>query len=607
MIKTQLLQYLLTAIGLTGIVGVGLYYGTIDPKTEFPSPISVDGQVIEFTWTDDNSDEDLHIFTDKATYDQGLSEATVYVAVQNNTNKAQNVELQPFFRDSSKEITNVSILSQITRNIYTPVMEENCAPNPIKKATTTLCIQKQVSTTTTQEVIAKWVPLEIVERTTAEILKEATWSSKTTFAEKQVENFVAENKTKSFPVEAGEVIYYKVNIKFPANADDNFYFVAKGSEGGYGHLDPWFNSSWLYKIKLEVNPDKVPGSANLTNYPVYLNLANLSSDFHTNVKSDGCDIRIVESDDTTETPFELVAYDSATDTGELHFKADSLSYNATTTFYVYYGNSGASCYAETDTYGRNNTWNSVYVGVWHMNEWSSGSSAVTRNDAKGSNNLTDNNTTAAGVGKVGSTSADMEISNNERLNILDASQTGLDVTGNLTISLWHKPESLATTQYLVAKWNHSTQNQYMYYVDGTNFTFYVDNACSGFTYKGGAKAHGGLTNGTWYREAVVYTAAAASAEMFLDNSSLGTITALETSIANCTADFQVGGRTSSPSSNTVDGLVDEVRVAASALSTDWLSAEYNNQSSPSTFYYLGAQETNSGGGGVKRQTEFYFE
>lgn len=597
--KTQLLQYLLTAIGLTGIVGVGLYYGTIDPKTEFPSPISVDGQVIEFTWTDDNSDENLHIFTDKATYTDGFSSATVYVAVANKSNKEQSIELQGFFRDENKNISDVEVLSQVEREIHTPEYKEVCV-NEKKATSTQTCTQTQVGTTTTKETNNQWVSLGVVERTQAEILKEDLWKLKKTFEEKAVENFVAKTKSVGFPVGVGEVVYFKVEIEYPANSDDNFYFVAKGSEGGYGHLDPWFNASWLYRVKVEVNPTYVTGSANLTNYPVYVNLNNLPAGFHTNVKTDGCDIRVVESDETTETPFELVAYDSSTDTGELHFKADSLSYNATSTFYIYYGNSGASCYSTTDTYGRNNTWNSVYASVWHLNE-----SSGTRTDAKGSNNLTDNATVTNTTGKVGATAAYFTKANSEYLNITDASQSGLDITGNMTITSW---VNAATSHNggIVQKWQHSVQNAYRFELTTSGIQFYVADAVGGFSYTG-AIGSWTYSTATWYHLAVTYAASAGDAYIYRDAdiaSPLASNLSMKTSIANASSDFRLGGQTGS-TAWWFNGAIDEVRIAASTLSTDWIKTEYNNQNSPSTFYWVGAQESN-GVSSAPKQSDFWF-
>jgi len=40
--------------------------------------------------------------------------------------------------------------------------------------------------------------------------------------------------------------------------------------------------------------------------------------------------------------------------------------------------------------------------------------------------------------------------------------------------------------------------------------------------------------------------------------------------------------------------LDEVRISSVILSADWIKTEYNNQSSPSTFYSYGGLENASG-------------
>ena len=39
-----------------------------------------------------------------------------------------------------------------------------------------------------------------------------------------------------------------------------------------------------------------------------------------------------------------------------------------------------------------------------------------------------------------------------------------------------------------------------------------------------------------------------------------------------------------------NGIVDEVRISNSVRSPDWIKTEFNNQSSPGTFYSLGGEE-----------------
>lgn len=53
------------------------------------------------------------------------------------------------------------------------------------------------------------------------------------------------------------------------------------------------------------------------------------------------------------------------------------------------------------------------------------------------------------------------------------------------------------------------------------------------------------------------------------------------------------GKTSRPNpySYTFNGSLDEARISAISRSADWIKTEYNNQSSPLTFYVVAAQET----------------
>jgi hypothetical protein len=39
----------------------------------------------------------------------------------------------------------------------------------------------------------------------------------------------------------------------------------------------------------------------------------------------------------------------------------------------------------------------------------------------------------------------------------------------------------------------------------------------------------------------------------------------------------------------LNGILDEVRIAPAVMSANWIATEYANQNSPSTFYAIGAQ------------------
>src|SRR5207247_6557818 len=98
------------------------------------------------------------------------------------------------------------------------------------------------------------------------------------------------------------------------------------------------------------------------------------------------------------------------------------------------------------------------VSYWKLDDVSDGSGPVTRLDSVGSNHLTDNNTVASAPGKIGN-GADFESANNEFFSITDASQNGLDITGDLTISCWVKFESVVGIQAMTGKHDPTGNNR----------------------------------------------------------------------------------------------------------------------------------------------------
>ena len=115
--------------------------------------------------------------------------------------------------------------------------------------------------------------------------------------------------------------------------------------------DAWWNSSWSHRVKITIKSSQVPSTQ--TNFPVYVNLANLPNGFWGHIKSDGSDIRVTNNTGS-ELAREVVVISKGASTGELWFKADSISDSAY--YYIYYGNAGASEPAATDADGSQGLW-----------------------------------------------------------------------------------------------------------------------------------------------------------------------------------------------------------------------------------------------------------
>jgi len=342
---------------------------------------------------------------------------------------------------------------------------------------------------------------------------------------------------------------------------------------------PWYNSSWTYRQKITIDSTKV--SADLTDFPVYVDLADLGADFFSNVNTDGSDIRVTKSDGTTEVPREVVSIDTSGSTGELHFKADgTLSSSTDTDFYIYYGNASATEPAVTATYGRNNVWVD-YDNVYHLNEEPTSATAIIDSTGNYGSTTIDGAMTASDLVavKVGS-GLDFDGSN-------DRIRAGTsNILNNITCQAWARYDG--GSQGLFFAQDGQGSNNRKWYMQATPSTFYVNvfESSSPLVRKNYNVATSANTLQMYH-----FTYTVDTLKLYI-NGSLTTPTKTFdptlTSLEDTTIDTSIG---TNLASNWFDGVIDEARISSVVRSDDWISTEYNNQNSASTFYAAGAQET----------------
>jgi hypothetical protein len=211
-------------------------------------------------------------------------------------------------------------------------------------------------------------------------------------------------------------------------------------------------------------------------------------------------------------------------------------------------------------------WSPEPVGYWKLDESSDGTAAVTRNDSSGNgNNLTDSNTTNSAIGKYGN-AADFEEDNTEALGIADGSQTGLDITGNISIGFWLKSESLDAGDGFVGK--SANSNGWRSYIvqtaggDSSRFDFGVSSDGDTMTYI--RTNTGFLTTGTWVHLEVTYDGSTVRLyKNGIEQNSNNFPYSYSSGFFDTGAHFCIGTRSSTlPSCNQVpsDGIIDDVRV-----------------------------------------------
>lgn len=234
------------------------------------------------------------------------------------------------------------------------------------------------------------------------------------------------------------------------------------------------------------------------------------------------------------------------------------------------------------------------VSYWGFNE-SSGNAA----DSKGSNTLTNNNSTAYATGKQGN-GADFEASSSNNFSITDASQSGLDTMSDLTVAFWLKRESTGS-QAIFGQIDGNAG------ASGRAWAIYVEaNTASSFDLliSDGTTAtwkyvEPSWSTATWYHCAVVHDHSAGNAKFYINGVQFGsTQTGLPTAAINTssTIDWMAGAafNTSPSKSNYLDGLLDELGVWKETLSPEAINALYNGGT--------GIPYTYSAGGGSAAPT-----
>ena len=341
----------------------------------------------------------------------------------------------------------------------------------------------------------------------------------------------------------------------------------------------WYDSNWSYRIPVTIDSTKV--SADLTDFPVYVDLSDLGTDFFSNVKTDGSDIRVTKDDGTTEVPREVVAIDTGSSTGELHFKADgTLSSSTDTIFYIYYGNASATEPAVTATYGRNNVWVD-YDNVYHLNEEPTSATAIIDSTGNYDSTVIDGTMTASDLVTVQVGNGLDFDGSNDRIRAGSS-----NILNNITCQAWARYDG-GSQGLFFAQDGQGTNNR-KWYMQATSSAFYVNvfESSSPLVRKNYNVATSANTLQMYH-----FTYTVDTLKLYI-NGSLTTPTKTFdptlTSLENTTIDTSIG---TNLASNWWDGVIDEARISSVVRSDDWISTEYNNQNSASTFYSAGTQET----------------
>ena len=343
-------------------------------------------------------------------------------------------------------------------------------------------------------------------------------------------------------------------------------------------------TGWSYRHKITAQNGKV--DANLTNFPAYFDLDDLPDDFFANIQSGGEDVRVTQSDGTTEEPVDLVFIDTSAKTGEIHLGASSLSSGTDTEYYVYSGNAGASAPAADASNGSEAVW-ANYGGVWHLEEDQAGTgNADLYKDSTSNDNHGDDYITS--TGKTGKLGKGQEFDNANSDYVTVPHHASLVSLSAGAWELWLKLDETNREQYILDKAANS--NGIMAIIARSDATVDVY-----FRIDGGSTVRqiGNVAVDTdWHHWAVTWTTAGDGEIKLFKDGVLADSTSLDGHSPTDTGNpFFMGDTTEGAHTRYVDGLEDEVRITSNILrDVDWWTTQHNNHNDTSTFWVVGSQE-----------------
>jgi len=269
-----------------------------------------------------------------------------------------------------------------------------------------------------------------------------------------------------------------------------------------------------------------------------------------------------DSGRTTKLKWEVEKYNGTTGNLIAWVKIPSVSSTTDTPFYLFYGDPSIV----TDQSDPLNTWDSNFKAVYHVGN----GTTLTATDSTGGNNGTLVNSPTAIAGKIDGAAHFVHSSSQ---TIALANSSDFPITTAWTMEAWVKPSTDGNT---VLEWGTTGNNGPHMALLGNN-TWRV-----GFW--GGAAVDGtGVDLGSFHH--IVGTFDGSNLRLYKD----GSLLAGPTAASPATAPYSQGTIGSAFGGAYWNGDIDEVRVSSAARSAAWITAEYNNQSSPGTFITMGSE------------------
>ena len=355
---------------------------------------------------------------------------------------------------------------------------------------------------------------------------------------------------------------------------------------GVARADPdWYDSGWQYRKKINFDSNKV--TATLTNFPVLIMLAD--SDLASDAQDDGDDILFTADDGTTKLNHEVEEFDGTTGDLVAWVRVPSLSDSVDTDIYIYYGNGVA-----TNQQNVTGVWDSNYVAVWHLSEDPSSTAPQMLDSTASSYDGTTEGSWHSWDQVPGIIDGSLDFnSGSDRVNVgtFDVVAGGSDNNG-ITLETWFYSHKLEDGRF-ISKATGTDIQQHWWMLNALNadseYRLRFRLKTGGWTTLLLADPGNTVPLNQWVYAVATYNGS--TMRIYQDATQVASTPKTGTISTDNTVKVAIGNQPPNAGTKHFDGLITEVRVSNIARSLGWIETSYNNQSSPSTFYSLGSEET----------------
>ena len=309
-------KHLTLPILLTLLAGGVLWFGgdrynNIDDDIVIPAEFIFQGKTIALAWTDDNAGEDLIIQSDRKEY-SGFNEIDVYFSITNTNKEDQEMDVVVWVGNEKVEVKEILKIDR-DNNFQFPISNFQSISNDQFSNSVADIKDKDQKTTSNEMALSAsagantglinssksiadeknlsrdsnnlYMDVEVSgiepERLglISPVSQPATPTSELLYHNSDVASIPNRKDIKGFTdgyavndnIKSGETNFYKAKIKYPPMSDGEFFIEAFGKAvvgagrdlplrddaSAYGHLDPWFSSSWTYRRQIIINHSEV--------------------------------------------------------------------------------------------------------------------------------------------------------------------------------------------------------------------------------------------------------------------------------------------------------------------------------------------------------------